>query len=395
MVFPSIHIGSILKALVCIFVGVTAGGFLGGFVFAQAIEEARNPRREMNFPARVSDPSGLEAQIGKLAAEHQEKVDKGFIAIALVRGGMVREFYYGSDAEPLDHTSMRGAVFEIASITKTFTALTVAKMVTEKRLSLSLELGQLLPDWSLSPSVSKVTLEKLLTHHSGFPRLPSNLQFIFILNPYAKYLLDDLKKELSALHFSNQDEYLYSNLGFGVLSVAISDHEGVEFGALVKREIFDPLGLESIFSSRHSVEKLRIMQPHRKGEMMPVWDNPTLAGAGAFLATLPDMARYTQFMCGGLEVKDLGAARQMVTKKRAEAGSINKSIGLGWHIDSINEIEVRWHDGATWGSTSYIGFIEDSSEGVVVLSNSGQSVRRIGEKLLNLLHYHTADSALQ
>src|SRR3954469_7008137 len=81
------------------------------------------------------------------------------------------------------------------------------------------------------------------------------------------------------------------------------------------------------------------------------------------------------------------AVRLDVTQRRATDRPAT-AIGLGWHIDSENALDIVWHNGGSGGSRSYVAFLPGSGVGVVVLSNSSASVDGLGKKLLYLLLLH-------
>ena len=58
-------------------------------------------------------------------------------------------------------------------------------------------------------------------------------------------------------------------------------------------------------------------------------------------------------------------------------------VGLGWHKAPAGDREIIWHNGGTGGYRTFIGFLDNGSKGVVVLSNSATGVDDIGYHLLN------------
>jgi CubicO group peptidase (beta-lactamase class C family) len=76
------------------------------------------------------------------------------------------------------------------------------------------------------------------------------------------------------------------------------------------------------------------------------------------------------------------------TRKRRPADMPSRSMGLGWHIDSENALDILWHNGGAGGSSSYVAFLMEPRVGVVVLSNSSNSVDELGHTVLYLLVRH-------
>jgi CubicO group peptidase (beta-lactamase class C family) len=116
-------------------------------------------------------------------------------------------------------------VYEIGSMTKTFTATLLAKAVVAGRVTLDTPVAQLLPDFKVpSRGGKQITLGAIATQHSGLPRLPSNLLRNDPSNPYADYDAVKLKAFLAGYELPRDPgaAYEYSNLGFGLLGYALA-----------------------------------------------------------------------------------------------------------------------------------------------------------------------------
>ena len=137
-------------------------------------------------------------------------------------------------------------VYEIGSITKTFTATLLAQAVISGRVTLDTPVAQLLPDFKIpSRGGLEITLGELGTQHSALPRLPSNMLPKDPANPYADYDAAKLKAFLAGYELSRDPgaSYEYSNLGFGLLGYALAQQEHTTYGAVVDEKILKPLGM--------------------------------------------------------------------------------------------------------------------------------------------------------
>jgi CubicO group peptidase (beta-lactamase class C family) len=105
--------------------------------------------------------------------------------------------------------------------------------------------------------------------------------------------------------------------------------------------------------------------------VVPNWDLPTLAGAGALRSTALDMLTY---LAANLDTTATPLARAMreTHTPRRDAGR-NMQIGLAWHIMSRPSGNIVWHNGGTGGYRSYVGFDPVRRLGVVLLSNVGNA----------------------
>jgi serine-type D-Ala-D-Ala carboxypeptidase/endopeptidase len=119
-------------------------------------------------------------------------------------------------------------IYELGSVTKTFTATLLARAVLSGRVTLDTPVAQLLPDFKIpSRGGKEITLGDLGTQHSGLPRMPSNFLPRDLANPYADYDAAKLRAFLAG-HRLPRDPgavYEYSNLGFGLLGYALAQLE--------------------------------------------------------------------------------------------------------------------------------------------------------------------------
>jgi D-alanyl-D-alanine-carboxypeptidase/D-alanyl-D-alanine-endopeptidase len=137
-------------------------------------------------------------------------------------------------------------VYEIGSVTKTFTATLLAQAALSGRATLDAPVAQLLPDFKIpSRGGIEITLEQLGTQHSALPRMPSNFAPKDPANPYADYDAAKLKAFLAGYQLPRDPgaAYEYSNLGFGLLGCALAQLEHITYGALTDETILKPLGM--------------------------------------------------------------------------------------------------------------------------------------------------------
>jgi len=116
------------------------------------------------------------------------------------------------------------------------------------------------------------------------------------------------------------------------------------------------------------------------GDTVPLWDLPTLAGAGALRSSMADMLKFAEAMVR--PVPALREAVTMATRSRASTGP-NMEIGLGWFRQAIGNDTIVWHNGGTGGFRTYVGFMPSAGRAVVVLTNSsGAGSDDLGRHLL-------------
>jgi len=230
----------------------------------------------------------------------QSRVDEGR-AVGIVLGlvaadGSTRIVVVG-DAGPTARPLGEQSVFEIGSITKVFTATLLADMVARGEVSLSDPVSDYLPDEVTMPSRGgrEITLLDLSTQHSGLPRLPDNLSPANMSNPYADYTVEQLYSFLSG-HELRRDvgsEFEYSNLGVGLLGHVLARAGGGSYEEIVRERILEPLGMSMTGITLEGDMQDWMANGHdEEGNVVPLWDLPTLAGAGALRSDVGDMLTF-------------------------------------------------------------------------------------------------------
>jgi len=279
-------------------------------------------------------------------------------------------------------------VFEIGSITKVFTASILADMASRGEVRLDDPVAKYLPSSAHIPSRNdrQITLLDLVTQSSGLPRMPSNLTPRDSMNPYADYSVQQLYAFLSGYQLTRDigATYEYSNLGVGLLGHALALKAGTSYEQLVTRRVLIPLQMKETAITLTPALRARLALGHGgDGSVVPNWDLPTLAGAGALRSTASDLLT---FLVANLDstATPLSRTLQQTHGERHATDNPNLKIGLAWHISSRPVGKIVWHNGGTGGYRSFMGFDPVRRIGVVVLCNNGnESVDDIGFHLLD------------
>lgn len=299
----------------------------------------------------------------------------GIVLGFLEADGATRVVSYGDagdGARPLGPRS----VFEIGSITKTFTATLLADMVARGEMALDDPASKYLPAWVEVPTWEgrEITLADLATHHSGLPRMPDNFAPGDPKNPYGDYTADQLYEFLSSheLRRAPGAEYEYSNVAVGLLGHILERATGQSYEQLVRERILDPLGMDMTGITRQGELLDWMTRGHDgAGEVVPYWDVSTtaFAGAGALRSNAEDMLEYLAAQVGPPE-SDIERAMRATHRVRVEMDE-EAAGGLGWGVRRFGGRRVLRHGGATAGYSTMVGFDPDLRVGVVMLTNTG------------------------
>ncbi len=340
------------------------------------------------FGVQPAGSMPADAEIRELLAERIDDQKRSVgIVVGVIAAGERRVVSYGrltaDDPRELDGDT----VYEIGSITKVFTAILLADLAEEGAVKLETPVQRLLgPDVSVpTRNGAEITLLHLATHSSGLPRLPSNMRPANAANPYADYTVAQLNEFLSSYELERDigEAVEYSNLGAGLLGHALALSQETDYDTLVSARLLEPLGMADTSITLSSSQQERLAIGHSV-QLRPVanWDLPTLAGAGALRSTVNDMLTFVEANLGLVE-SPLHAAMAVTHAPRRDFAPPDMRIGLGWVTRRGHGRELHWHNGGTGGYRSFLGFDLESQTGVVVLSNSGDSVDDLGFHLLD------------
>ena len=319
--------------------------------------------------------------IAEITKEYLSDQNTYGLSIATLENDEITYYNLGRQSSKIDTPPTNQNLYEIASMTKTMTAAILSEMVYEDKLNFDDPISKFLPDSVITwPTENRITLMELVTHQSGLPRLPMNI-FTTVKdpdNPYANYHQNDLYNFLTyyqPLPVSERTN-AYSNLGFGLLGHILSIADSLTFEQMIANRVLDNQseGIACVELEGPALEL--IMQGHKEnGQATCLWDSPILGGAGAVKANSEFMIHYLQ-----AQIKN--------PKYSSLHKPIKKGQGQAWITSKLkNGEKYVWHNGRTYGFSSYGAFSKENKVAVIVLSNTGKSVDKIGgmilEKLIN------------
>jgi CubicO group peptidase (beta-lactamase class C family) len=271
-------------------------------------------------------------------------------------------------------------LFEIGSVTKTFTATLLAEAVVRGEVRLDEPVRDLLPGFAIpSRDGREITLADIAEQHSGLPRMPDNFRPRDTADPFADYDAGRLKQFLAGYTLPRDPgaAYEYSNLAIGLLGYALAENRHVSYDDLLAERIFRPLGMTSSAVSLAPFLRTRLAPGEdAAAKSAPHWHLDALAGAGGISSSAADMLRYVRAYMGKVPTPLHAAMSLAITPRRPVD---DQQIGLVWmRLPIPGGGTVVWHNGLTGGYASFIGFTADSRKGVVILTNRAQEIDDLG-----------------
>lgn len=336
--------------------------------------------------ADQTDTRDLDARLAGAAQQYLTTRPQGALVIGVVQHGRTAVFGFGHLPDGSSPTA--DTVYEIGSLSKVLTGLTLADRVVNGEVTLDAMLGDLIPS-TLSDyeggtragsAIALITLEQLVTHTSGLPRLPAGLtqDELASADPYAAYDLDRLWQDLATTQLENAPGvgFAYSNFGAGVLGQVLARRSGLDYADLVAERVLVPLALADTTLTLSDAQRARLAPGFVLGSDAPAanWDLNALAPAGGFKSTARDL---TALIAASLAADggDRAIDRALVESRTVLYKGWDQNLAYGWIVqDQIWGQRVAWHNGGTGGYTSYLAIDFEHDAGIVLLSNYGDAL---------------------
>ncbi|MEK4044408.1 serine hydrolase domain-containing protein [Paenibacillus sp. FSL H8-0048] len=281
------------------------------------------------------------------------------------------------------------SVFQLGSISKTLTAWGVMKLVEEKILDLEAPVDTYLHKWKLPSSSfdhSKITLQSLLSHtggmnisgYLGYPEVQVNTDLL-------RTRTFERENGLKVI-YEPQQGFKYSGGGYSLVQHVIEEVTGMKFDNYMKKNVFEPLGMqESTFLITERVEP-RISQAFGAyGFVMPKRYYAEHAAAGMY-SSINDLSRFL-----GAHMKDTDTSGFLSPESQTKLRTrIFRKVnyGLGYHIVTFPQNrKMLFHHGTNIGFNSSFAVFPEQGAGIALLTNSVN-----GSHIINrLLHEWVLD----
>jgi CubicO group peptidase (beta-lactamase class C family) len=292
-----------------------------------------------------------------------------------------KEFIAGLGTTSVEHPLpvTPDTLFQIGSITKTYLATAVMRLVEMGKLQLEEPVRTYLPGLKLADETvaARVTMRHLLTHTGGwvgdyFDDL--GLGDDALANIVAK--MADLE-QITPLG----EIWSYNNSGFYIAGRVIEVVTGKSFEAALQELVFDPLDLKKTFFFAHDVITHRFAVGHEVIDAQPVVARPWAIGraahpAGGIVCAMQDLLRYARFQMGGGLAPNgtrLLSAQSLARMQTPLFPTSGLSMsGLTWSIIPLDGAQTIGHGGGTNGQTTLLRMAPASNFAVAVFTNSDE-----------------------
>ena len=325
------------------------------------------------------------AEVDAYAAREYAQDPVGSLMVGVVAdGGLAWSQSYGFADVESKRAATDQTPYRVGSITKQFTSLMLLQLVERGKVRFSDPLVKHVPEFSdvksPYPDAPAITLVQLATMTSGLAREPSGA-FDHSAGSSAKWeqIVLDVLPRVTYAHEPGT-KYLYCNIGYALLGLALGRAAGQPFTAYVRDHILQPLGMTS--SGFEPAETMRPLLARGydvgkdgKADWAPAdreWSGRGYrVPNGGMFSTMRDLAKFVAW--------ELGAGPDTLLKRDAQqdnysrvmtaAGDMGGGYGVGFQVQRRGTLVAYGHGGTTSGFLSQAIFDRDSKTGVIVFRN--------------------------
>jgi len=334
--------------------------------------------------------TALDKEVDSIARSYIQQLNAVGLSVGILKDGKTYFYGYGTTAKDNGRIPDATTLFEIGSISKTFTATLLAIAIGEKKVRLNDPVNNYLPDSipSLQYNNRVVTLRDLSNHSSAIPRMPSNFQSAVTdpKDPYRSYTVDELYSFLKHLQLTREPgkEFEYSNTAVGLLGTILQKVYHMSYEELILKYICGPLGMNDTRVAIRQNDSATFAKGYSEnGVYNGPWNLPApFAGAGSIRSPARDMLIYADAQLG----KARGSLHKAIQLTHDTTFSNHQAtLGLNWLYIKPGHEKVLFHNGGTGGYRAYLAIHTRRKFAVVLLSNCAISVDKEGNALMKWL----------
>lgn len=332
------------------------------------------PRTEVLSEAALSilNSPATRAQQTELTAFYQNMVRAGFNGAMLVakKGVVIFERYHGLENYRNKTSALNdSSSFQLASVSKTFTAMGILWLMEQKQLSLTDSVQKYYPQFPYKG----ITIQMLLSHRSG---LPNYLYFCDSIWPDKdKFLSNDDVIQLMVRHQPRLQHkpgthFQYCNTNYMLLGSIIEKVSGQKYADFMQKTFFGPLGMTNTFVYAPATA----LRPHQtfshkyNGQLEPDTYFDGVVGDKGIYSTARDMLKWDQALYSG-QLFSPETIKAAYTPYSNEKPGI-RNYGLGWRLMVYpDSSEIVYHNGWWHGNNTVFNRIIKDTSTIIILGN--------------------------
>ncbi len=317
---------------------------------------------------------------------HSKGKFNGNILIA-EKGEVIYKNSYGFANETTKEKLTENSIFELASVSKQFTAMAIVLLKKAGKLNYEDKLDKFIPALNF---YENITIRNLLNHTGGLPDYMGIMDTIFDKSKIAtnKDLINIFAKTKPAILFKPNTKYEYSNTGYALLASVIEKASGLSYKEYLDKAIFKPLKMTNsfVYTRRLAPKKIKnyafgyvYLEKAKKNVLPDDYDDTNMViwldgivGDGTVNSTIGDLlkwdkALYSDVLINADDRKEIFSVVTLTTGKKS-------NYGFGWQVDNNKNFgKIVNHTGSWPGYATFIERNLDSNKTIILLQNNERS----------------------
>ncbi|HEX8349688.1 MAG TPA: serine hydrolase [Hymenobacter sp.] len=331
----------------------------------------------------------MDSVVQRLGKEFIKQPARVGLSIGIIKNGQTYFYNFGTTEKGKNQAPTQNTVFEIGSVSKTFTSLLLAHAVIEKKVNLTDDIRKYMGgDYAnLAYKGKPIQLVHLANTTSSLPdNLPDLSGMLQKVNPDSvgfvavrslrNYTKQDFYKDLHTVRLDTVPGLVprHSNVATQLLAYILEQVYQTSYDQLIEKYIERPLAMK-----RETAAEASFMASgyNENGSIMPVNSIKAFHAAGGLRYSSADMLKYIKYQLAGTD-------KALILSHQATWGNINEqAIGFNWNmIKTVDSKRRLFHSGGTFGFASYCDLYPELGFGIILLSNeSDRSTQTNLEKL--------------
>jgi CubicO group peptidase (beta-lactamase class C family) len=312
------------------------------------------------------------SQQTELTAFYQNMVRAGFNGSMLVakKGVVIFEKYHGLENYRNKTSAMNdSSSFQLASVSKTFTAMGVLWLMEKHQLSLTDIVQKYYPQFPYKG----ITLQMLLSHRSG---LPNYLYFCDSIWPDKdRFLSNDdviqlMIKHRPRIQHTPDTHFQYCNTNYMLLGAIIEKVSGQKYADFMHKTFFEPLGMTNtfVYAPASAVRPHQTASHKYNGQLEPDTYFDGVIGDKGIYSTARDMLKWDQALYSG-QLFSAETIKAAYTPYSHEKPGV-RNYGLGWRLMVYpDSSEIVYHNGWWHGNNTVFNRIVKDTSTIIILGN--------------------------
>ncbi|MFO8235794.1 MAG: serine hydrolase domain-containing protein [Bacteroidales bacterium] len=293
-------------------------------------------------------------------------------------------------ADPRKKTALNeNSIFQLASVSKQFTAFAIMMLKERGKLSYSDTVNKYIPNFPYDG----ITIRMLLNHTAGLPNYMWLLENYWNKNsvPYNDDVLDLMAEHNLKLYFNPGTRFSYSNTGYIILASLVERISEQRFDKFLEENIFEPLEMDNTYlmclkyDNNEELLKGYYKWGNSYRQISQNINDATVGDKGVY-STIKDLFKWDMALYENKLIKE--ETKQEAYKKAELKNGNHYPYGFGFRIKEHNNKKVVYHYGKWNGfRTGIIRFVEDTNTIILLNNTNATGASNISESISDILYY--------